>query len=273
MRLHVVPRFENNHTDSLAKLGAATKFQLRRSILIKQIAHPSVQQQSGEILHLDASPEWRNPNITKLEDETLPYDKVETRKLQHLASKYTFLGDILYMKSYSSLHSNPYLRCLGPDEARRVIQEIHDDCRNHAGGHSLTHKVINHRYYWPKMFDDTKDYVKSTRNVKVCSGVKQTEYRPPQLTQLILHAMRIGRNWVASPSTIPVMIPPNSHRRLHQIGRGSITLLCHRVTDYQVFLVERSVQLRAPPHHYLRQWYELHQQESSEFCNKDKTTH
>jgi len=42
-----------------------------------------------------------------------------------------------------------------------VMQEIHvGDCRNHARGCSLTHKVINQWYYWPKMFDDAKDYVR-----------------------------------------------------------------------------------------------------------------
>ena len=40
------------------------------------------------------------------------------------------------------------LRCLRQDEAKRVIQEIHDgDCENHAGGRSLAHKAINQEYY------------------------------------------------------------------------------------------------------------------------------
>ena len=41
------------------------------------------------------------------------------------------------------------------------MQKIHDgDCRNHERGGSLTHKVINQGYYWPKMFDDAKNYMK-----------------------------------------------------------------------------------------------------------------
>jgi len=58
--------------------------------------------------------------------------------------RYTLLGDVLYKKSYSKLHAYPYLRYLGLDEARRVIQEIHDGNRgNHSGGRFLAHKVIN----------------------------------------------------------------------------------------------------------------------------------
>jgi len=42
-----------------------------------------------------------------------------------------------------------------------MMQKIYDsDCENHAGGRSLTHKVINEGYYWLKMFDDVEGYVK-----------------------------------------------------------------------------------------------------------------
>ena len=78
-----------------------------------------------------------------------------------MTTRYRVLGDIMYKKSYSKLHSDPYLRCLGPDEVKKVMQEIHDgDCGNHARGRSLTHKVINQGYYWLKMFNDVNDYVK-----------------------------------------------------------------------------------------------------------------
>jgi len=102
------------------------------------------------ILRLDTSSGWKDPIIAYLKDGTLASDKAKARKLQHLASRYTLLGDSLYKKSYSSLHPDLYLRCLGPDETRRVMQEIHDgDCGNHTGGRSLAYKVINQGYYWP----------------------------------------------------------------------------------------------------------------------------
>jgi len=47
------------------------------------------------------------------------------------------------------------------------MQEIHDDnCGNHASGRSLAHKVINQGYYWPKMFEDVKGYVKKCPQCK-----------------------------------------------------------------------------------------------------------
>jgi len=90
-----VPRSENNHADSLANLGEATKFQFRREIPIKHITNPSVQQPTGEVLGLDTSPKWRNPIIAYLKDGILPDDRVETRKLQYLATQYILLGDTI----------------------------------------------------------------------------------------------------------------------------------------------------------------------------------
>ena len=157
----MVHRSENNHSNSLLNLGAATKFHFRREVLVEHIANLSVRQPTGEVICLDTSSGWRDPILAYLKDGILSDDRAEARKLQHLTTRYILLRDILYKKSYSSPHSDPYLRCLGPDAARKVMQEIHDsDCENHAGGRSLAHKVINQGYYWPNMFVDAKGYVK-----------------------------------------------------------------------------------------------------------------
>ena len=42
-----------------------------------------------------------------------------------MATQYILLGDILY-KSHSKLYSDPYIKCLGPNKAKKVMQEIHD---------------------------------------------------------------------------------------------------------------------------------------------------
>jgi len=77
----------------------------------------------------------------------LPSDRVKARKLQHMATRYMLKGDLLY-KLYSKLHSDSYSSCLESDEARRVMQEIHDGyCENHVRGRSSAHKVINQGYY------------------------------------------------------------------------------------------------------------------------------
>ena len=81
----------------------------------------------------------------------LPADKAEAQKLQHIATRYVLLGKLLYKKSYFRLHYDPYLRCLGPEEARSVMQEIHNgDCGNHMEGRPQAHKAINQGTIGPR---------------------------------------------------------------------------------------------------------------------------
>jgi len=142
-----VQSLKNNHANSLVNLTSATEYQFRQEIPVEHIAKPSIQRHDKEIHFLDSSPGWRDIIIAYLKDKTLPNDKAEAQKLQHMATRYVLIGDLLYKKSYCKLYSNPYLRCLGSNEARRVVQEINDDdCEKHAGGRSLAYKVINQEY-------------------------------------------------------------------------------------------------------------------------------
>ena len=97
--------------------------------------HPAIERQIAPLGHL---PGWRDPNIAYLKDGVLPNDRAEAQKLQHLATRYILLGDVLYKKFYTKFHSDPYLRCLRPDEAKEVTHEIHDGyCGDHARGDPL----------------------------------------------------------------------------------------------------------------------------------------
>jgi len=69
--------------------------------------------------------------------------EVEASHLQICTPRKTSIQEVI-----SGLHSDPYLRCFGPEEAKRMIQEIHDgDYENHMRGRSLAHKAINQGYY------------------------------------------------------------------------------------------------------------------------------
>ncbi|GJX16870.1 reverse transcriptase domain-containing protein [Tanacetum coccineum] len=52
---------------------------------------------------------------------TLPKDLQKARKLRIKASLYKIMDDRLYRRSYLS----PWLRCVGPTQAKSIIQEIH----------------------------------------------------------------------------------------------------------------------------------------------------
>ena len=97
------------------------------------------------------------PIISYLKDGTLSKGKDEARKLRVRSARYVLLNDALYKRVFSQ----PYLRCLSPDEANYVLREVHDGaCGNHSGARSLIHKVVRAGYYWPTIQADAKAYVK-----------------------------------------------------------------------------------------------------------------
>ena len=55
----------------------------------------------------------------------------------------------------------PYLKCVDDDEAKYILEEIHEGiCGDHAGPRSLVSKVIRTGYFWPTMQVDALELVK-----------------------------------------------------------------------------------------------------------------
>ena len=100
---------------------------------------PEVQQIEGE-------ENWMNPIITYLKDGRLPERKDVARRLRIRSTRYVLIDEVLYKRGFSQ----PYFRCLSPDEVNYVLREVHKGaCGNHLGARSLVHKVIRVGYYWP----------------------------------------------------------------------------------------------------------------------------
>ena len=152
-----------------------------------------------------------------------------------MATRYILIGDLLYKKSYSKLHSDPYLRCLGSDEARWVMKEIHaSDRENHVEGRSFSHKVINQGYYWPKMFYDSKEYVKKCQQCQrfTLSNRPSEDLHNLQSPWSLYSGGSSGRPSSLSSTSTQVSI--GSYGLLYQVDRSRITLRCHRTIDSQI---------------------------------------
>ena len=94
---------------------------------------------------------WTTPLIYYLKTEVLVDEKGVARKLKVQASRFLLVKDVLYKRGFSQ----PYLRCLGQEEADYVMREVHKGiCGNHSGARSLVHKLIQAGYYWPTMMKD-----------------------------------------------------------------------------------------------------------------------
>ena len=147
-----VPREKNVEADTLVKEALATGAtdEFDEIQYISSINLPEVQQIENE-------ENWMTLIVSYLKDGKLPEGKDEARKLIVRAARYFFMDEVLYKRGFSQ----PYLRCLAPDEANHVLREVHEGaCGNHSGARSLIHKVVCAGYYWPTVQAYAKVYVK-----------------------------------------------------------------------------------------------------------------
>ena len=97
------------------------------------------------------------PFISFLQDRHLPQDTDEAKKIKNRAARFTVLNDTLYKRGFSM----PYLKCVDEDEAKYILEEIHERvCGDHAGPRLLVSKVIWTGYFWPTMQVDAVELVK-----------------------------------------------------------------------------------------------------------------
>ena len=99
---------------------------------VPSIDLPEVQQIGNE-------ENWMTPIVLYLKDRRLPEGKDEARKLRIRVARYVLMDEVLYKRGFSQ----PYLKCLAPDEVNYVLREVHEGaCGNHSGARSLIHKVV-----------------------------------------------------------------------------------------------------------------------------------
>ena len=111
---------------------------------------PKVQQIEGE-------ENWMTSIVTYLKDGRLPEERNDAKKLRIKSAKYVIIDEVLYKRGFSQ----PYLRCLVPNEADYVLREVHEGAYgNHSGARAFVHKVVRAGYYWPTIQVNAKAYVK-----------------------------------------------------------------------------------------------------------------
>ena len=131
-----------------------------------------------EVLQTQIEGNWMTLIISYLKDRSLPEGKDEVRRLRVQSARYVLLNDMLYKRGFSQ----PYLRCLSPDEANYVLREVHEGaCGNHSGAISLIHKVVRAGFYWPTIQANAKAYVKVYDQCQRFSNIPRqpSEYLTP----------------------------------------------------------------------------------------------
>ncbi|KAL5550181.1 hypothetical protein UlMin_000357 [Ulmus minor] len=115
-----------------------------------------------------------DPIIAYLRDGTLPQDKFEARRLRYRSARYFLDKDKLRKRSFSS----PSLTCLNEDQAKYVLQEVHEGvCGNHSSGQALAHKVLRQGYYWATIQADSLAFVQKCDK---CQRFSTIPHQPPE---------------------------------------------------------------------------------------------
>ena len=172
-----IPREENMEADTLAKEASVSELMDKFDEIqyMPSIDLPEVQQIGGD-------ENWMTPIVGYLKEGKLPQGRDEARKLRIKSAKYVLMDELLYNRGFSQ----PYLRCLAPDEANYVLREVHEEaCGNHSGVRSLVHKVVHAGYYWPTIQADAKAYV------KVCDQCQRFSNIPRQPSEYLALMMAL----------------------------------------------------------------------------------
>ncbi|CAL2254436.1 unnamed protein product [Prunus armeniaca] len=153
-----VPRSENSHTDALASTGAPL------------------------ICAIDHSPTWMDPILQFLQNQTLPADPAEVRRVRYSSARYLLINVTLYKRGFSL----PYLRCLTPEEGHYVLREIHEGiCGNHLGAWSVAHKTIRQGYFWSSLHTDAQPFTQKCDKCQRFANIPQLPAEP--LTAMVSH--------------------------------------------------------------------------------------
>ena len=168
-----VPREENMKADTLAKEASANDSMDKFDEIqyMPSIDLPEVQQ-------IEEEESWMTPIVAYLKDGRIPEGRDEDRKLRIRSARYIFIDNVLYKRGFSQ----PYLRCLAPDEANYVLREIHERAYgNHSGARVLVHKVVRASYYCPTIQADAKAYIKVCDQCQRFSNIPRqpSEYLTP----------------------------------------------------------------------------------------------
>ena len=145
-----INRTLNQHVNALSKLAAA-KDTLGRTIHMELLERPSVEE-GGDgaqaVSCVSIGEDWRVPIREYLTSRKLADSPWEARKMRIVAACFSLVDNVLYKRGFSM----PLLKCLGPEEARQALDEVHEgDCGEHLGGRALAAKVLRAGFFWPTL--------------------------------------------------------------------------------------------------------------------------
>jgi hypothetical protein len=153
--LQHIPREHNEEANRLAQ--SASGYRENQEALAMEAC----------VLGVDlAEDDWRKEIIDYLEDPSL---KV-SRKLRYKAIKFVLLDGSLFYKSLDGV----LLRCLGREEAKKMMSEVHDGiCGAHQSAYRMKWVIRQVGCFWPMMLEDCFEYYKGCQDCQRFENIQR----------------------------------------------------------------------------------------------------
>ncbi|XP_071727330.1 uncharacterized protein [Rutidosis leptorrhynchoides] len=156
-RINQIPRSQNKQADVLSKLAALTFNHLEKKTLVEQVFTKSTEPETTITSVEEEEATWMTDIIEFLCTGSLPEGEKEAMKIRVKAPNYELRGEFLYRKSYLGAS----MRCVGPKEAAMIIDKVHKgSCGLHSGWRTVTERIKQLGYYWPRMYADTAERIR-----------------------------------------------------------------------------------------------------------------
>ncbi|KAK5826635.1 hypothetical protein PVK06_021561 [Gossypium arboreum] len=163
-----LPREENQMVDALATLASMIKVNKQEDVKPIQM---SIYEASAHCYNLEEEEEnddhpWYHDILRYVKnreylDQATKNDK---RTLRRLASDYVLDREILYKRRKDQV----LLRCVDAIEAKKILEEVHEDvCGTHANGFTMARQIMRFGYYWSTMEGDCINYAKRCHKYKI----------------------------------------------------------------------------------------------------------
>jgi hypothetical protein len=113
-----------------------------------------------------AEDDWRKEIVDYLEN---PSRKV-SRKLRYKAIKFVLLDGRLYYKSLDGVLP----QCLGQEEAKKMISDVHDGmCGAHQSAYRMKRVIRQTGCYWPTILEDCFEYYKGCQDSQKFGNIQR----------------------------------------------------------------------------------------------------
>ncbi|KAL0313645.1 UNVERIFIED_CONTAM: Transposon Tf2-12 polyprotein [Sesamum radiatum] len=171
-----VSRTDNAAADQLARLASSMPAIRSRKITFIS-SRSAVLQEQEEIMCTAPTTSWKEEIVRFLTEGFEPEGEKDAKSLRRRASHFVMVDGQLYKCGFSQ----PFLKCLTPEEGNYVLREIHEGiCGNHLGGRALAGKTLKQGFFWPTMLQNANELVKHCR---ACQEHANINHQPAALMQ------------------------------------------------------------------------------------------